>query len=338
MLTSKFEDRPRVWANDSCSGSTAPIDSSELFVTLERCLEKRRLEREKRMAEDALEESERQLRSLVENVPGVVYRRLMRTDGSVSFPYVGPQESALTGIDPEAVMRDPNIFLDRLHPEDRDAWLAAWEKSAKSLERILREVRIERGPGEYRWLRVRGVPHRLPNGDTLWDAISFDVTEEKQASEVRDRTFAALENLPVAKDEPKSPDNSRRAPRGFPTGTETVLVVEDQSQVQSFIFTVLRCLGYTVFDAANGSEAIALAVKAPTIDLVLTDLLLPGGMNGHEIARQVRKRIARTKVVYISGDSRGTVESGDPNTFLMKPFGRKALAETVRMALDTANA
>ena len=117
---------------------------------------------------------------------------------------------------------------------------------------------------------------------------------------MRDRTFAALENLPVAKDEPKSPDNSRRAPRGFPTGTGTVLVVEDQSQVQSFIVTVLRRLGYTVFDAANGSEAIALAVKAPTIDLVLTDLLLPGGMNGHEIARQVRKRIE----VVVAADGR----------------------------------
>ena len=144
--------------------------------------------------------------------------------------------------------------------------------------------------------------------------------------------------LPEAKDEAESPDDPRGAPPGFPTGSETVLVVEDQTQVRSFIVTVLRRLGYTVFDAANGSEAIALAEKTPTIDLVLTDLLLPGGMNGHEIARQVRKRIARTKVVYISGYSRDAVGSGDSNTFLMKPFGRKALAETVRMALDAANA
>ncbi len=144
--------------------------------------------------------------------------------------------------------------------------------------------------------------------------------------------------LPVAKEKTNSQDNSRQTPSGFPTGTETVLVVEDQPQVRSFIVTVLRRLGYTVFDASNGVEALALAKKTPTIDLVLTDLILPGGINGHEIAQQLRKRIARTKVVYISGYSRDTIDSGDSSTFLMKPFGRKDLAETVRMALDAVNA
>lgn len=144
--------------------------------------------------------------------------------------------------------------------------------------------------------------------------------------------------LPEAKDDSKPRGNSNKTPQGFPAGNETVLVVEDQPQVRDFIVTVLRRLGYTVLGAANGSEAIAVAERTPAIDLVLTDLLLPGGMNGHKVAQQVRKRIARIKVVYISGFSRGTVETGDPNTFLMKPFGRRALAETVRKALDSVNA
>ena len=96
---------------------------------------------ERKRTEDALQESERQIRSIVKNVPGVVYRRLMRADGSVSFPYIGPQEKSLTGVSAEAAKRDSNVIFDKFHPEDRGAWFAAWEKSAKTLERFEHENR-----------------------------------------------------------------------------------------------------------------------------------------------------------------------------------------------------
>jgi len=150
---------------------------------------------ERKRAVEALRASEQRLKSIVENVPGVVYRRLMRADGSVSFVYMGQRNVLLSTADPKEAMRDSNIMFDKLHPDDREAWHAAWTLSAKKLSRFDREIRIERTPGVYGWMRVSAVPHRLPNGDTLWDAIGYDATEEKQANEIRDRTFAALGNL-----------------------------------------------------------------------------------------------------------------------------------------------
>lgn len=150
---------------------------------------------ERKRAEEALQESEQRLRTMIENVPGVVFRRILHADGSVTFPFLSAHYFKLLGIDSEAAMNDPQVILKRLHPDDRAGWMAAWSKSAKSHASFDREVRISRTAKDMRWFRVRAVPQRLPNGDILWDAIGIDVTEEKRAAEIRDRMFAALENL-----------------------------------------------------------------------------------------------------------------------------------------------
>ncbi|MCZ6860661.1 MAG: PAS-domain containing protein, partial [Alphaproteobacteria bacterium] len=150
---------------------------------------------ERRRAELALRENDQRLRTMIENVPGVVWRHILHADGSVTFPFLSPHHVKWLGIDFDAAMKDTQVIFERLHPDDRDGWNAAWGKSAKSLAPFHREVRIFGSANDIRWFRVRALPQKLPNGDTQWDAVGIDVTDEKRAAEVRDRMFAALENL-----------------------------------------------------------------------------------------------------------------------------------------------
>jgi len=150
---------------------------------------------ERKRANLALQESEQRLRTIIGNVPGIVYQRIQHADGSVTFPFVSTHYKGEMGFDFDNAVGNPQEFLGKLYDEDRDEWMAAWRKSAKSNTPFDREVRLLRSNKDIRWVRVRAVPQRLPNGETKWDAIGINVTDEKRATEVRDRAFAAIENL-----------------------------------------------------------------------------------------------------------------------------------------------
>jgi signal transduction histidine kinase/ActR/RegA family two-component response regulator len=121
------------------------------------------------------------------------------------------------------------------------------------------------------------------------------------------------------------------------TGRETVLLVEDDDTVRALTARMLRELGYKVMDAADAAAARLAADGDGRIDLLLTDVVMPGG-NGRELAEALGKRIPGLAVVYMSGYTpdvvlRQGVEQ-DSVPYLAKPFTEEALAETVRKALD----
>ena len=123
-----------------------------------------------------------------------------------------------------------------------------------------------------------------------------------------------------------------------PGGTETILVVEDEDIVRRLAVIALKRLGYTVLDVGQGSEALALfqSHSAP-IDLMLTDVVMPGGMNGRQLAEQAVAVRPKMKVVLMSGHTTDAlvhygVKQGAP--FLQKPFTLHQLASKVRDALD----
>jgi CheY-like chemotaxis protein len=120
------------------------------------------------------------------------------------------------------------------------------------------------------------------------------------------------------------------------TGSETILVVEDEEAVRSLIRGSLSLCGYSVLEARDGAEALAVqAATSGPIHLVLCDMVMPG-MNGPEaVARLIRER-PDTKVLFMSGYAdksifRRGVEQG---AFLHKPFGMDTLARKVREVLD----
>lgn len=125
---------------------------------------------------------------------------------------------------------------------------------------------------------------------------------------------------------------------GFEFGTETILVVEDDEAVRSHIDRVLTSLGYKVLSRIDGRSALKLADEGVHFDLLLTDVMLPGGMNGVQVAAELRKRRPDLPVLYVSGYAKDIVDSGlgvDADLqFLQKPFLRGELGRKVRAALS----
>jgi PAS domain S-box-containing protein len=134
-------------------------------------------------------------------------------------------------------------------------------------------------------------------------------------------------------DEAEKPHERHEAP----AGAETILLVEDEESVRSMIRRVLEEHGYTVLAAGNGEEALELAHEhADEIDLVFTDVVMPG-MNGGELVSRLRALRPDIEVVYMSGYAEASVRQGvleTGATYLQKPFTPSALTEVVRRVLE----
>lgn len=126
--------------------------------------------------------------------------------------------------------------------------------------------------------------------------------------------------------------------RTMPTGNETIFVVEDDLDVSEFVSSTLRDLGYKVLEAIDGPTAVALMERHSDIDLLLTDVVLPGGMSGRHVADAYRERFPDGKVLYTSGYTQNAiVHQGRPDEgvqLLAKPYRGETLARTVRKVLD----
>jgi two-component system, cell cycle sensor histidine kinase and response regulator CckA len=120
-------------------------------------------------------------------------------------------------------------------------------------------------------------------------------------------------------------------------GTETILLVEDDDAVRAVTERALGRFGYVVLTARSGKEALSLARENEDIDLLLTDIMMPG-MNGVEVATHVSELRPGIRVFYMSGYAdQDLVRQGllTPGTrFLQKPFTPQELAESVREILD----
>jgi len=125
------------------------------------------------------------------------------------------------------------------------------------------------------------------------------------------------------------------------SGNETILVVEDDPLVREFVVVQLRSLGYKTIAAADGLEALAHVQRGAAFDLLFTDVIMPGGMNGRELSDEVMKRRPGAKVLYTSGytDSaiihHGHLDEGV--LLLSKPYRKSQLASMVRKALGEAD-
>jgi PAS domain S-box-containing protein len=120
-------------------------------------------------------------------------------------------------------------------------------------------------------------------------------------------------------------------------GHEAVLVVEDDAMVRRYVITQIESLGYTTFEAANAAEALNVIDTAATVDLLFTDVIMPGIMNGRQLVDIARARRPSLKVLYTSGYTEnaivhhGRLDSGV--LLLAKPYRKAELARMLRMAL-----
>ncbi len=123
-------------------------------------------------------------------------------------------------------------------------------------------------------------------------------------------------------------------------GAETVLVVEDSDAVLEFVISALEDLGYRVLSARNGPEALRALESEEKIDLLFTDVVLPGDITGRELADRALRTRPGLPILYTTGFSRNAIVhqgrlDGDVN-FLGKPYTQSEVAQRVRALLDEA--
>ncbi|MGI9327882.1 MAG: PAS domain-containing protein [Pseudomonadales bacterium] len=123
-----------------------------------------------------------------------------------------------------------------------------------------------------------------------------------------------------------------------PTGTETILMAEDETGVREVASRLLTDLGYRVIEAGSGAEALATLAEHDDIDLLLTDIVMPGGMTGVDLASQARARYPNLRVLYTSGHTALAIPYVDApqstQPMLHKPYRKEELAQVVRQVLD----
>jgi CheY-like chemotaxis protein len=120
-------------------------------------------------------------------------------------------------------------------------------------------------------------------------------------------------------------------------GNELILIVEDDAMVRKYVRTQVTGLGYATLEAANGAEALEAIDANPQIDLLFTDVIMPGAMNGRQLVDEAQKRRPGLKTLFTSGYTEnaivhhGRLDSGV--LLLEKPYRKSELAGMIRTAL-----
>ncbi len=131
---------------------------------------------------------------------------------------------------------------------------------------------------------------------------------------------------------------SSRGPADGTGQMEAILVVEDDAALRAGAEARVSSLGYRTSSVANGKAALAALDQTPEIDLLFTDLALPGGMSGIELAKLARERKPALKVLFVSGRTASSIEFVDDLKdgagFLAKPYRKALVADMLRQLLD----
>ena len=197
-----------------------------------------------------------------------------------------------------------------------------------TLTRIFEPFFTTKGPGK---------------GTGLGLATVFGIVEQHEGwieveSEVgHGTTFSVF--LPAADSQAMPTLAEAEAPEAMRGGTETILIVEDEALLRELAAAILKDLGYTVLEAGTGLEAVVLWKKhRDQIHLVVTDMVMPGGLSGRELAQHLRNQKPDLKIIFSTGYSAETAaldfSSGPSTTFLQKPYRPPQLAKVVRECLD----
>jgi PAS domain S-box-containing protein len=179
-------------------------------------------------------------------------------------------------------------------------------------------------------------------GTGLGLATVFGIVEQHNGwIEVESRVGAGTDfHVYLPRLDGEAPASGRRPEEaGDDLGTETILLVEDEAAVRSLVSHVLTRRGYTVLEAASGPEALAMwTAHRAEIDLLLTDMVMPAGMSGRELAANLRADRPRLKVLFSSGYTDEMLEGDsslrDGANFIGKPYATAELARKVRACLD----
>jgi len=160
-----------------------------------------------------------------------------------------------------------------------------------------------------------------------------------KSEEHRGTTIALY--LPLVKSEAKSPI-IEATDACMELGQETILIVEDDATVRRFVASQIESLGYRTLTAAGAAEALAMVEGGIQFDLLFTDMMMPGPMNGIQLAEEVARRRANLRVLFTTGyadnakDLFRQINIG--RRVIAKPYRRSKLSAMIRGVLDEATA
>jgi PAS domain S-box-containing protein/diguanylate cyclase (GGDEF)-like protein len=134
---------------------------------------------ERKETEATADDAKTQLSNIVQNIPGFIFRRILKPDGSIEFAYFSPSFARIIG-QPEGSISTTADLLKHMHHGDVEIGRHAIERSADDLSPLVLEFRLIVENGE-RWIRSNSSPRRQESGDVVWDGVGIDITTEKLA-------------------------------------------------------------------------------------------------------------------------------------------------------------
>jgi len=128
-------------------------------------------------------DSETRFETFTRNLPGGVWRRVQEPDGRLTYTFFTGGSPGFPAVNPEAVLRDPNLLLDTIHPDDRPGMMASIQESSRTMSDWSREFRTVDQDGAVHWMHALAKPLRLADGRIAWDGITLDVTARKRSEQ-----------------------------------------------------------------------------------------------------------------------------------------------------------
>ena len=196
-FTLRVPQQPFTWHDDQVALAQAVAGQLEVAIQQANLYQQVQLDlEERRRVEAALRESEARFQNMAANVPGAIFRYLLRPDGSDSVLYMSSGCYCLWEVEVQDVVADATVLWQMIHPEDLPAMYNSVMESARTLEPWSFSWRIRTPSRHEKWLEAAGRPIRQPNGDIIWDTLILDVSGRKQAeaalreSETRYRLLA----------------------------------------------------------------------------------------------------------------------------------------------------
>ena len=144
--------------------------------------------------------------------------------------------------------------------------------------------------------------------------------------------------LPVADSAQAASKGAEKAvPHSIDVAPATILLVEDDPAVREATYVFLKNMGHHVLEAGDGHSALGILQTRSDIDLLFTDVIMPGGFSGRDLAEAARNIVPDMKVLFTSGYAAGRLSAEDLQdarfAFIAKPFSRVALTEVLRRLL-----
>ncbi|MCR9126445.1 MAG: ATP-binding protein [Rhodobacteraceae bacterium] len=179
-----LDHRPRNWASAELDDLQTVGQAIANEIGLRQALHLTQQSRaDAESAAAALEETDQRFRDLALNVPGAIFRYVMRPDGSDWIEYMSPGCHDVWEVSEVSLKGNPKALWDTIVPEDLESMVTSVRQSAENLTQWIHRWRIRTASGALKWLRGSGMPRRLDDGSVLWNTLILDVTAEAAAQE-----------------------------------------------------------------------------------------------------------------------------------------------------------